>query len=418
MRRLIPWTVSALLLLAAAAERPSVQTPSLALVGGRLYADPDGPPTDDAVVVLREGKIADIGPRSTVTVPAGATIIDCKGLVITAGFYNNHVHFTDPKRWSDARSRSAGQLTADLREMLTRYGFTSVVDTASDLENTLAIRRRILAGEVSGPRILTAGGALYPANGVPYYVKQDLPPEVAARLHQPATATLARAIVRQQAESGSDLLKLFAGSWVSRTTVVPMAEEVARGAVAEAHGRGQIVFAHPSNVAGLEIALRSGVDVLAHALDDTRGMTSDHYARLKQQSVAMVPTLTLFRGRWTWDILDEVRTHARGGGEILFGTDVGYLPNFDHAMEYELMAGAGLGWREILASLTVAPARRFKEAQRLGRIQKGMDADVVVLGADPAMGVRGFADVRYTIRGGTVIFAAPPVEGPAILGAS
>jgi imidazolonepropionase-like amidohydrolase len=201
---------------------------------------------------------------------------------------------------------------------------------------------------------LTAGGALYPPDGLPYYVPQEVPAEVAARLYQPTTAAAARAIVGQQADRGSDLLKLFAGSWVSRGRVLPMSEDIARAAVAEAHARGQVAFAHPSNVAGLEVALRSGVDVLAHALDDTRGMTDDHYARLRKQNVAMVPTLALFRGRWSWDILDEVRTHARGGGVILFGTDVGYLPNFDHAVEYELMASAGLGWREILASLTVA----------------------------------------------------------------
>ena len=179
------------------------------------------------------------------------------------------------------------------------------------------------------------------------------------------------------------------------------------GAVAKvAHARGQLVVAHPSNVAGLEIALQSGVDVLAHALDDTRGLTPGHYARLKKQNVAMVPTLALFRGRWLWDILDEVRTHARGGGDILFGTDVGYLPNFDHAVEYELMASAGLGWREILASLTTAPARRFNDASRRGKIQTGMEADLVVLGTDPALGARGFADVRYTIRAGSIIFEA------------
>jgi imidazolonepropionase-like amidohydrolase len=163
----------------------------------------------------------------------------------------------------------------------------------------------------------------------------------------------------------------------------------------------------------LEVALQSGVDVLAHALDDTRGLTADHYARLRKQNVAMVPTLALFRGRWLWDILDEVRTHARGGGDILFGTDVGYLPNFDHAVEYELMASAGLGWREILVSLTTAPARRFNEALTRGKIRKGMEADLVVLGTDPALGARGFADVRYTIRGGSIIFEAARSAGGA-----
>ena len=78
------------------------------------------------------------------------------------------------------------------------------------------------------------------------------------------------------------------------------------------------------------------------------------------QRMAMVPTLHLFDGRWQWEIGDEVRTFARQGGEILFGTDVGYLPDFDHAIEYERMASAGLGWREILTCLTTAPARAIR----------------------------------------------------------
>jgi imidazolonepropionase-like amidohydrolase len=398
---------AALAVLFVAAEPPQVPPPkSLTLVGGRVYASPEGPPLDDAVIVIENGTIANVGPRTAVAIPAATTTIDCSGLVVTAGFYNNHVHFTDPRRWNNAVSIPADRLTTDLREMLTRFGYTSVVDTASDLENTLALRRRITSGEVLGPRILTAGGAIYPPDGVPYYVRDEIPAEIVARLHQPTTAASARAIVSRQADAGSDLLKLFVGSWVARGKVLPMPEDVARAAAAEAHARGQVVFAHPSNVAGLEVALQSGVDVLAHALDDTRGMREDHYVRLRQQNVGMVPTLALFRGRWLWDILDEVRTHARGGGQILFGTDVGYLPNFDHAIEYELMASAGLGWRDILASLTAAPARRFKEEARRGTIQKGMDADLVVLGTDPALGARGFADVRYTIRAGTMIFAA------------
>jgi imidazolonepropionase-like amidohydrolase len=412
MRKAIACAVLALAF-DSAAQRASVQPQSLTLIGARVYAQPDGPAIDDAVVVVENRLITAVGPRTTVAIPARTTPLDCKGLTVTAGFYNNHVHFTDPKRWNNPTSTAAQRLTADLRDMLTRFGYTTVVDTASDLENTLSLRRRIEEGDVSGPRILTAGGALYPPDGVPFYVRDEVPADVLSRLHQPLTPAAARSIVRRQAENGADLVKIFAGSWVSQEKVLAMPLQIARAAVAEAHARGQLVFAHPSNVAGLEVALQSGVNVLAHALDDTRGLTAGHYARLRKQNVAMVPTLALFRGRWSWDILDEVRTHARGGGDILFGTDVGYLPNFDHAIEYELMASAGLGWREILASLTTTPARRFNEELRRGKVQEGMVADLVVLGTDPALGVRGFAEVRYTIRGGSLIFEAASSDRPA-----
>ena len=97
--------------------------------------------------------------------------------------------------------------------------------------------------------------------------------------------------------------------------------------------------------------------------------------------------------------LREVRQFARAGGQILFGTDVGFLKDDDPTEEYEHMARAGLTWRDILASLTTNPASRFGESRRRGRIDRGMDGDVVVLKADPAKDVRAFASVGYSIRG-------------------
>lgn len=61
--------------------------------------------------------------------------------------------------------------------------------------------------------------------------------------------------------------------------------------------------------------------------------------------------------------------------------------------------------REILASLTTAPAARWQEAERRGQVKAGMDADLVVLGGDPAADPANFADVRCTIRNGRPIYA-------------
>lgn len=109
-----------------------------------------------------------------------------------------------------------------------------------------------------------------------------------------------------------------------------------------------------------------------------------------------------------FEIEDEVRDYARSGGQILFGTDVGYLTDYDPTVEYLLLESTGLGWREILAALTTSPAARFGEASRRGRIAPGMDADLVVLATDPVTDPRAFTNVRYTIRGGKVIYSAPP----------
>ena len=93
------------------------------------------------------------------------------------------------------------------------------------------------------------------------------------------------------------------------------------------------------------------------------------------------------------------------GGQILFGTDVGYMNEFDPTAEYVFMAKAGLSPMEILASLTTAPAERWKESARRGRVEAGMDADLVVLGGDPAEDVRNFTNVRCVFRAGKLVYA-------------
>ncbi len=96
-----------------------------------------------------------------------------------------------------------------------------------------------------------------------------------------------------------------------------MPAPIARAAADEAHRRGKIVFSHASNTAGLEVALQARVDVLAHAVDDVRGWSESHIARMKANRMAMIPTLKLFGGQnSTKDIQQEVLDYVRGAGKF------------------------------------------------------------------------------------------------------
>jgi len=408
MRPIATWIA---LLAALAVQVPSatIAAPDepIALTGATIYPSPTETVIARGSVLIRDGHIVAAGPDDKLPIPAEARQIDCSGLYVVAGFQNSHVHFTEPK-WADAATLPAARLSAQMEDMLLRWGVTAAVDTGSLLSNTLALRARIESGEVRGPRIYTAGTPLYPVKGIPYYLRETLPPEVLSQLPTPQTAAEAAAITARQIEAGADALKLFTGSWVERGKVLPMDAGVARAAADEAHRRGKLVFAHASNIAGLESALEARVDVLAHALDDDRGWNETHVARMKTIGMAMIPTLKLFGGQsFTKYIQQEVGTYARAGGQILFGTDVGFLADYDTTDEFALMAGAGLDWRAILGSLTMAPAARFGESNRRGRVAAGLDADLAVLGADPASDVTAFAKVRYTIRGGRIVYTAP-----------
>jgi imidazolonepropionase-like amidohydrolase len=70
------------------------------------------------------------------------------------------------------------------------------------------------------------------------------------------------------------------------------------------------------------------------------------------------------------------------------------------------MAQAGMSFRQILASLTIAPAERFGQSNRLGRVAVGFQADLVVLKEDPAKNLSALTNVLYTLRDGKIIYRA------------
>jgi imidazolonepropionase-like amidohydrolase len=395
------------------AQQKTASSKEFALIGVRIYPAPDAKPILNGVVVVANGKIAGVGEAAVLRVPKGVQAIDCTGKTLVAGLWNTHVHFIEPK-WNHAADLPAGQLTAQLQDMLTRYGFTYVVDTGSPLQNTLALRSRIRSGEVAGPRILTAGMIIFPKNGLPYYVTESLPPDMVAIFAKGEAATPADAIriVDDQLAQGADIVKLYAVTWLRRGgRIEPYAMPLAtiEAATDEAHRKGKLVFAHPSTMEGVELAIAGHVDVLAHTSEEPERWNEMVSARLRAANVTLIPTLTLFSHDEKFDlILKEVKSYSDVNGQIMFGTDIGYVTDYPAlTKEYGYLARAGLTFPQILASLTTTPAARLGYANLTGKVKAGMDADLVVLEGDPARDVNAFSDVVLTIRKGQIIYQKP-----------
>jgi imidazolonepropionase-like amidohydrolase len=378
------------------------QAQDLAITRATVYAAPDSPARKDVTVVIRHGVIEGVGEHLRIS--KDIETISCQGCVVLAGFWNAHVHFMEPK-WNDAANQPAATLTRQMSEMLTHSGFTTVVDTASDGENTTALRRRVQSGEVLGPRIITAGIPIFPAHALPYYLA-DLPAELKAKLGQPETAADAAAIVDKNRAAGYDIVKLFTGSIVSPGHITPMRVEIARAAADEAHRHGQLVFSHSSNLEGTKVAIDAGVDVLAHTPEVTSGIDEAMLQRMIAQHVTIIPTLKLFsRDDDIANIRElDYRFHQLGG-RLVYGTDTGFLPDYDQSEEFRQLMQAGFGFREVLAMLTTAPAELFHLSQREGKVMPGMRGNLTVLSEDPASGhPEAFIKVKYTIRDGDVIW--------------
>lgn len=382
----------------------------------KIYEGPDTPAISGQVVMAGT-RIQSVVPAAIKRAPVASKAPQCNGGVIVAGFQNSHVHFTGDE-FRDARQQPAAALNAALTTMLTRYGYTTVFDIASDRDNTLALRDRIEQHDVRGPRILTAGWALFPAHGLPIYISH-MRKELLDKLPQPGSVEEALKIVRENLAVGSDGTKLFLVTPQGDNTVKRMPPEIARAVADETHRHGKLVFAHPTDLQGVQEALDTHVDILAHPpLGSPVPWPEPLMKQVRDAGMSMIPTLKLLEFEFAKEqvpaataqrLLNENATEvgkfAAMGGQVLFGTDVGYMTDYDPVREYELMAKAGLTPMQILASLTTTPAARWKEQDRRGRVASAMDADLVVLDADPADSPRNFAAVRCVIRGGEVIYA-------------
>lgn len=392
----------------------SVASPSdLALVGGKIYPSPTEPAIERGSILARDGRIVAVGPTDAVKIPHDATVIDCKGLVVTAGFWNSHVHILTPGLLH-AENLSSQQISSQLEAMLTRWGFTTVFDIASVLQNTNLIRRRIESGEVKGPRIFTVGEPFWIKGGTPIYVKTFLEDN---HISIPEVESTAQADerVRRQIREGADGIKIFANS-VEAHEFLTIPLDLAKAIVTDAHAEGKPVFAHVSNNQGIEVSIQSGVDILAHTTPFDSPWSPSLVQRMVSAHMALTPTLTLWEVESKKASLDDLEVgstkaahqlevFSQAGGQVLFGTDVGYIDQFDTSDEFKWMSRGGMNYQAILSSLTTNPAQRFGHADHSGRIAQGMDDDLVVLDADPAQDATAFSKVRYTIRGGKVIYS-------------
>jgi imidazolonepropionase-like amidohydrolase len=404
------------LMLALSRGITTARAADLALVGAKIYPSPAAPPIVDAVVLIKNDRIVAVGSSSRTPVPAGFKVMDTHGSVLVAGLWNCHVHLVSDGLLEPG-SLSDEDLSLRLRQMFVRWGFTTVFDLASTMKSAGIIRDRIQAAQVTGPRILTVGEPFFPPRGTPVYAK---PIYEANHLPSAEITDTEDAVRRVDAQIGAGAagIKLFTGSIQGgNAPQVYMSAGDIRAITTEAHRLRRQTFAHPTDGQGVELAVDNGVDILAH-VDPLAGPWSPSLiAKLKAHHIGLIPTLMLFQvypdPRTPIEIgLGQVAAQVKAGGDILFGTDAGFMPKYDPTQEYQLMRRA-MSWRAILASLTTTPARRFGFENRLGRVQPGFLADLTLLDGDPATDVAAFAHVRAVFKAGERIYLAASDEADA-----
>ncbi len=364
-----------------------------------LYRGPGHEPIRNAAISIKDGVIVSVGDR--VSVKSRRTI-DGEGRAATAGLWNSHVHFTNPQLRNDP--------APIVENMLLRFGFTTVVDAGSELQETIQLAESFDSGVLAGPRTLTANGSFVYTGGTPSYLPGIQLPEI-------DDPDAAESMVAAVLAAGANGIKIFSGSFMSPTRTVHLPPGIIRAICEAAHANGAFVFSHPTTREGFVNAVENGVDVLAHTAPSAGPLGRALVSDMVQRDVALIPTLKLWRYELTNAGVAEERALAfqqqgvaqlaeflAGGGEVIFGTDVGYMSDFDPTEEYVLMGQAGLDFDAMLATLTTNPANRFLNES--GEAAVGARADLVIFERDPAEDVANFANVKYTIGRGRVLYEA------------
>lgn len=267
------------IVLITACESPRPRDDATALVGGRLIDGTGTEAVEDAVVVMRGGRIVAAGPAGSVEVPSGAAVIDASGKTVMPGMIegNSHIIFDGQSnhpayfagRYLDYYEIGARNLNASLMQ-----GITTSRDTMDPLEEMIRLREDVESGLIAGSRLFTSGTILnypgvnrmfddptdsvfagIPAEGVEY--------AKAAMVLPVRDGAHGREIVADYAERGVDFIKVSAHSGPDNEPPV-LSTEALTEIVDEAHQRGLRVTTHTSSIESIVAVLDAGVDAMEH----------------------------------------------------------------------------------------------------------------------------------------------------------
>ena len=374
--------------------------------------------------VLVEGeRIAEAG--STVTHPAGATIIDLGDRTLMPGLLDVHVHLflhpgaEDLQTVQESVPERTVLATLAAREDL-MAGFTAERDMGTEGAGSAdtAVRNAINRGLIPGPRLRISGNAVDLLGGHEDAIGYNPAQQVLSNATYANNAAELVTVIRQQFKEGADFIKIYeTGRDAFRdghfSTPYQYTEAELRAAVEEAARVGKRVAVHATGEPGTGYAARAGVASIDHAYQ-----LSDETMRLmREKQIFAVPTFAIVeyfaehaaspaqaeRERQMIAFhADQFRKQLAAGVPIAMGSDVGPFPHGTQAREFELMVKYGMTPLAALQAGLLNGAKLLGWQGQIGVLKPGYFADVIAVEGDPLQDIGALSKVTFVMKGGVV----------------
>lgn len=379
------------------------------------------------VVLVKNNIIEQAGPM-IFKLPAGTEIIELKGMTLLPGLIEGHSHlFLHPYNetsWNDQvlkESRAERTIRAANHAKATlQAGFTTVRDLGTEgaMYDDVSLKRSIEKGIIPGPEMIVATRAIV-AKGA-YGPKSENPDiELPQGAEEVAGLEQLTQAARSQIGHGADLIKVYADyRYGPNGEAMPAFTEIELGwLVSIVKSSGRETVAHASTAEGMKRAINAGVSTIEHG----DGGTEEVFKLMKEKDVALCPTLAAgesieqYKG-WKKGtdpepirITEKKKSFAaalKAGVTICMGGDVGVFTHGENAKEMELMVEYGMSPIAVLRSSTSVNADVFGYANKIGRIRKGLQANLIAVDGDPSVGIKNIRKIRLVMKEG-IIYVKP-----------
>ncbi|MFI1519551.1 metal-dependent hydrolase family protein [Kitasatospora cineracea] len=410
----------------------------LRLVHARIVTGTDSAPVADGEVVVHGDELGYVGPLRPDPPPEDAELpqYDLRGHTVLPGFIDCHVHFaadrTPPLAALGMFPSHFHMVTANNLRRTLEAGIT----TARDLGGTdPGFRDAMAAGLVLGPRLHLAIGLISPTGG---HADRSLANGRPIPTGPRDLDTVAdsddelRLVVRRLLRSGADVIKLCTSggmtSPTSRPEDVGVPERQVRLVVEEVALRGgRPVAAHAQGLAGILAAVRGGATSVEHGY----GVDDEALRLMTDRGTYLVPTLSVAlrapdpvttpryryekKTRWLEAARRNLAAAVTSGVRVAMGTDAGACPHGANLAELGHLVDLGMTPAQAVRAGTRTAAELLGYGDRLGTLETGKLADLVVTDADVLRDVHALADprsVKVVVQGGRVVKDIRSLPGP------